>query len=71
MDVEARLRRLEASYSLLVFATRDAKAQYLARAAGSCMPVHAVEEARSKWHKLRERKREIAARMGEVEPLDP
>jgi hypothetical protein len=71
MDVEARLRRLEASYCLLADAAMDARAQYLALAAASSAPAHSVEEARSRWHRLRERKQEIAARMGEVEPLDP
>jgi hypothetical protein len=71
MDVEARLRRLEASYCFLAHAAMEAKARYLALAAASLVPAHTLEEARSRWHKLRERKREIAARMGEVEPLDP
>jgi hypothetical protein len=71
MDVEARLRRLERSYSFLAHAAMDAKAQYLALAATSYAPTHSIEEARSRWNKLRERKQEIAAQMGEIEPLDP
>ena len=71
MDVEARLRSLEASYCSLADAATDAKAQYLALAAASGSPAHSIEEARSRWYKLRERKQEIAARMGEVEPLEP
>lgn len=67
MDIEARLRSLESRYRKTLSGTIAAKAHYLALLEEPGSTPAAIKQARSHWETLDIRKREIAARMGEVE----
>ncbi len=70
MDIETRLRKLEAKYRSASSAADAAKANYLALAAESSAAPSAVETAKQRWQQLDARKRTIAAQMGELEELE-
>jgi hypothetical protein len=67
MDIEARLRKLEARYRAALSAAVAAKAHYLALAGEPSATPAAVERANALWKQLESRKRTIAAQMGELE----
>jgi hypothetical protein len=69
MDIEERLRKLEMRYRAAGTAAAAAKAHYLALAGEPSASASALERAQAQWRRLDERKRGIAARMGEVEGL--
>jgi hypothetical protein len=70
MDIEARLRALESRYRQTLSGAIAAKAHYLALLEEPGSTVVAIKRARTQWETLDTRKREIAARMGEIEELD-
>jgi hypothetical protein len=70
MDIEARLRSLESRYRKTLSSTIAAKAHYLALLDEPGSTPAAIKRAHSRWETLDIRKREIAARMGEVEDLE-
>ncbi len=70
MDMEVRLRKLEAQYRSALSGTIAAKAHYLAIASEPSATSYAIERAKSRWQSLEARKQGIAARMGELEALD-
>jgi hypothetical protein len=70
MDIEARLRSLESRYRKMLSAAVAAKAHYLALLDEPGSTSAAIVSARSQWKSLEIRKREIAARMGEIEDLE-
>ena len=70
MDIEKRLRTLESRYRQTLSAAIAAKALYLALLDAPGSTPAAIKQARSRWETLAVRKREIAARMGEVEDLE-
>jgi hypothetical protein len=67
MDIESRLRKLEARYRAALSATVAAKAHYLSLSGEPSATRVAVEQAKVRWQVLDTRKRGIAARMGELE----
>ena len=67
MDIEARLRKLEARYRAALSATVAAKAHYLSLAGEPTATPAAVQTAKTRWQTLDNRRRGIAARMGELE----
>lgn len=67
MNIEARLRLLESRYRKMLSGTIAAKAHYLALLDEPRSTPAAIKLARYQWEALDIRKREIAARMGEVE----
>ena len=67
LDIEARLRSLESRYRKTLSGTIAAKAHYLALLDEAGSTPAAIKRARYQWEALDTRKREIAARMGEVE----
>ena len=70
MDIETRLRALESRYRKTLNSAIAAKALYLALLDEPGSTPAAIKHARSRWQTLDVRKREIAARMGEVEELE-
>ena len=70
MDIESRLRKLEAKYRNASSAADAAKANYLALAAESTATAPAVEAAKQRWQQFDGRKRTIAAQMGELEEME-
>jgi hypothetical protein len=70
MDIEARLRSLESRYRKTLSGAIAAKAHYLALLEEPGSTAAAISRARSQWETLDIRKREIAARMGEIEDLE-
>ena len=71
MDIEARLRALESRYRQALNTAITANAHYLALLDEPNSTPAAVTRARQQWEILEQRKREIAARMGEIEDLEP
>jgi hypothetical protein len=69
MDIEVRLRKLEARYRAAESAAAAAKAHYLALSSQDCAKRAALDGAKALWVRLDGRKQEIAAQMGEVEAL--
>ena len=71
MDIEAQLRKLEARYRAASSAATAAKAHYLGVSSGekSAAP-EVIQRARESWRRLEERRRTIAALMGEIEEMD-
>jgi hypothetical protein len=69
MDIEARLRKLEARYRGALSAAVAAKANYLALAGEPSATPYAIERAKALWLEFDMRKRGIAAQMGELEAL--
>ena len=70
MDIEIRLRNLEARYRAALSSAVAAKAHYRALAGESNSTTTAVETAKARWQQLDSRKRTIAAQMGELEALE-
>jgi hypothetical protein len=70
MDIEARLRRLEARYRTASLSADAAKAHYRALAGEPSAAPTAIERARLQWEKFDLHKRTIAAQLGELEGLD-
>lgn len=70
MDIEHRLRRLEARYSLALRAAVAAKAHYIALLEEPSSMPEAKRHARERWLCREATKRALAARMGEVESFD-
>jgi hypothetical protein len=70
MDIDAQLRKLESRYRSALSATVAAKAHYLALDGEAGATPTALEHAKSNWQRLDARKREIAARMGQLEELE-
>ena len=71
MDIESRLRALESRYRKALNTAMTAKAHYLALLDEPNSRPEAISRARQQWEAQEARKREIAARMGEVEDLEP
>ncbi len=67
MDIETLLRSLESHYRKMLSGTIAAKAHYLALLDEPRSAPAAIKRARYQWEVMDIRKREIAARMGEVE----
>jgi hypothetical protein len=67
LDIETLLRSLESRYRKMLSGTIAAKAHYLALLDEPRSTPAAVKRARCQWETMDIRKREIAARMGEVE----
>jgi hypothetical protein len=70
MNIEAQLRSLESRYRHALSATVAAKARYLALLDEPRSTPASVARARQQWETVDVRKREIAARMGEIEDLE-
>jgi hypothetical protein len=70
MDIEARLRRLEARYRAASLSADAARAHYCALAGESSAAPAAIERARLQSKKFDLHKRTIAAQLGELEGLD-
>ena len=71
MDLESPLRKLENRYRGSLSATVAAKAHSLALEGEPSATSVAVERAKSRWQELECKKSAIAARMGEIEAMDP
>ena len=71
MDIEIRLRSLESRYRKAMSAAISAKATYLALLEEPGSVPSTVSQARQRWELHESRKREIAARMGEIEDIEP
>jgi hypothetical protein len=69
MEIEDRLRKLEARYRTASSTAVAAKANYLALAAEPSATPPDVERAKALWQQYDARKRSIAAQMGELEAL--
>jgi hypothetical protein len=69
MDIEERLRKLEARYRAASSAVVAAKANYFALASTPSAAPSAIEQAKSHWQRLDARNRMIAAQMGELETI--
>jgi hypothetical protein len=67
MDIEQRLTQLESRYRRALSASNAAKANYFCLAAEPGATLADIDRAKSAWEKLEAHKREIAARMGEIE----
>jgi hypothetical protein len=67
MDIEVRLQRLESRYRSAESAAVAAKAHYLALVGEPSVTPATVARAKAAWERLDARRREIAARMGELE----
>ena len=71
MNIESRLRKLEARYrATLSAAGAAAQAHYFALAGEPSATASAIERANAQWKQLESRKRSIAERMDEVELLE-
>ncbi len=70
MDIEVRLRALESRYRQALTASIAAKAHYLALLDDPSSVPASIKRARLQWEAFTIRKREIAARMGEIEELE-
>jgi hypothetical protein len=70
MDIEARLRALESRYRQAANAAVAAKAHYLAILDEGGANAAAIRRARQHWLNWDERKRAVAARMGELEDYE-
>jgi hypothetical protein len=71
MDIEARLRSLEARYRQALSRAVGAKANYLALLDEPGSTPAAIQKAKLEWGRLEERRRAVAARMAEIEDLEP
>jgi hypothetical protein len=71
MDIDARLRALESRYRQALSAAVAAKAHYLAMLDEPSSTASGVKRARVQWETLEARKRAVAARMGEIEDVEP
>ena len=69
MDIEARLRSLESRYRKALSGAIAAKAHYMALLDEPGSTPASIERVRSQWETLDVRRREIAARMGELDDL--
>jgi hypothetical protein len=67
MEVEIRLRKLEARYRAALDAVAGAKAHYQALLTERSATPLAVAQAKARWQELDVRKRTIAAQLGELE----
>jgi hypothetical protein len=70
MDIETRLRKLEARYRAASLSADAAKAHCLALAGEGSAPPAALERAQVQWKEFDLHKRAIAAQLGELEELD-
>ena len=70
MNIESRLRKLEARYRATWSAAGAAQAHYFALAGEPSATASAIERANAQWKELESRKRSIAERMDEVERLE-
>ena len=71
MDIEVQLRKLESRYRVALSGAVAAKAHYLALRSEPSAARRDVEQAEIQWQAFESRKRALAARMGEIEELDP
>jgi hypothetical protein len=71
MDIEIQLRKLESRYRVALNGAVAAKAHYLALRSEPSVALRDVEHAENQWKTFESRKRALAARMGEIEELDP
>ena len=70
MDIENRLRKLEALYRTTLSAAVASKARYLALQGKSGSTTAAVERARATWRALESRKALLARQMVELEKFE-
>ncbi len=70
IDIEAQLRRLEASYRKALSGAVAAKALYLAEIAKAGSTPVAVAHARREWRMLDQKRRACARAMSEVEAME-
>jgi hypothetical protein len=70
MDIEDRLRALESRYRKALNTAMTAKAHYQALLDEPNATPADVANARQQWEARESKKREIAARMGELEDLE-
>jgi chromosome segregation ATPase len=70
MDIELRLRKLEARYRAVLSAASAAHAHYRALAGESNATAEAIERANARWNELEARKRSIVDRIDALEDAE-
>ena len=70
MDIESRLRKLEARYRAALSAASAAHANYRALAGESSATALAIEQANTQWRDLEARKRSIVDRIDALEAAE-